>query len=237
MTRTARFLLIIVIILGVATAIYWFKPDLLSSLSALNPFIGKEDAVPMIANMTPTQTVQDNAAVATAIPGTVPGTDSTVNQSDIPGNGNNNNQDAKEEVLGPFEKEIQQRHESYKSKIYTYEPYQPPVLRNPFQQIVRSVYIEEEEEERMISALATEEAVRRFVQPELPPDTKFTGLISSGEEKLAILEIDNETYIVKEGDIILDKFFIKSIQEEKVIIEINGFEIPLKLGGGEATDD
>jgi hypothetical protein len=102
--------------------------------------------------------------------------------------------------------------------------------------MVSSVYLEEEEE-KIAGELDSEEDVRRFVQPELPPDTNFTGLISAGDERLAILKIDNETYIAKEGDIILEKYLVKSIQDEKVIIDINGYEISLQLGGGEATND
>lgn len=240
MTRMARFLLIILIIIGLATAIFWFKPDLLSSLSAFNPFASKEEGIPVVANVAPVSPVRDTPAAATAIPSDESGGGSNVDPNENNNDNNNDSQEPREKELTPFEKEIQQRLESYQTKVYTYEPYQPLVFRNPFQRIVNSVYVEEEEgeeEKEMVSKLTTEEDIRRFVQPELPPDSKFTGLISSGEEKLAILEIDNETYIVKEGDILLDKFLVKSIQEEKVIIEINGFEIPLKLGGGEATDD
>jgi Tfp pilus assembly protein PilP len=129
-----------------------------------------------------------------------------------------------------------QRHESYQTKVYTYEPYEVPVSRNPFQRIVNSVYLEDEEKE-IAEELGSEEAVRRFVQPELPPNSRFTGLISSGDNKLAILEIDDETYIVKENDIILDRYLVKSIMDEKVIIDINGYEISLQLGGGGATND
>jgi len=214
LTKTIRILLIILIILGIVTTVYWLKPDIFSSL---NPFDGEdEDTMTSTANL-PSQTSQS-----------VTGTGSTAN------NGNEQSEETQEE-LSPFEKEIRQRHESYQTKVYTYEPYVPPVMRNPFQRIVSSVYLEDEEE-AIAGALNTEEDVRRFVQPELPPASKFTGLISSGDAKLAILEIDDETYIVKEGDLILDKFLIKSIQEEKVIIDINGYGISLQLGGGEAPN-
>ncbi|MDY0382884.1 MAG: hypothetical protein RBS20_04005, partial [Atribacterota bacterium] len=121
-----------------------------------------------------------------------------------------------EEELTPFEKEIKQRHESYETRIYTYKPYEPPVLRNPFQRIVSSVYVEEGEEERLAKELSSAEDIRRFVTPELPAGTKFTGLISSGDTKLAIIEMDEETYIAKEGDLIDDKYLIKSIQDDRV---------------------
>jgi len=201
----------------------WFFPEVLSSLSELNPFGGGEDIV---------STPISNSNVA----------ETRTNTTKPPGNaattveGNDKEEEEIEEELSPFEEEIKQRHESYQTKVFTYEPYAPPVARNPFQRMVSSVYLEEEEE-RVADELDSEEAVRRFVQPELPPDSSFTGLISAGDERLAILKIDNETYIAKEGDIILDKYLVKSIQDEKVIIDINGYEISLQLGGGEATND
>ncbi len=216
MSRLNRILLVIVTILAIATAVLWFFPDVLSSLSALNPFGVVDEAVPMTAVVPTTEPA----------PTPVAEPDSTIND---------NNEELIEEELTLFEKEIRQRHESYQTKVYTYAPYQPPVLRNPFQRIVSTVYLEDEEE-KIAGELSTEEDVRRFVQPELPPGSKFTGLISAGEEKLAILEIDNETYIVKQGDLIMDRFLVKLIQDDKVVIDINGFEISLQLGGGEATN-
>jgi len=222
LSRLNRILLVIVIILALATAILWFFPDVLSSLSELNPFGGEDIASTTIDNSNVTETRSNNA--------TTPG--NAVDTIE----GNNREEEEIEDELSPFEKEIRQRHESYQTKVYTYEPYQPPVMRNPFQRMVSSVYLEEEEE-KIAGELDSEEDVRRFVQPELPPDTNFTGLISAGSERLAILKIDNETYIAKEGDIILEKYLVKSIQDEKVIININGYEISLQLGGGEATND
>ena len=218
MSRINRILLAIVIILAVVTAMLWFFPDVLSSLSALNPFSGREETL-LTTEIRPT---------TQPAPTPVTDPDSTIND--------NNYEELIEEELTPFEKEIKQRHESYQTKIYTYIPYEPPVLRNPFQRIISTVYVGDEEEERLARELSTEDAVRRFVQPELPPGSKFTGIISAGEDKLAILEIDNETYIVKQGDLIMDKYLIKLIQDDKLVIDINGFEISLQLGGGEATN-
>ncbi len=209
------------VLLALATAIVWFNPDILSTLSALNPFGGGEETAPVTAGNMTAQSLENRSNTPSSATGS--------------GNSDSNTKEEAVEELTPFEKEIRQRHESYQTKVYTYEPYEPPVMRNPFQRMVSSVYLEEEEE-KLAGELATEEDVRRFVQPELPPGSIFTGLISSGEEKLAILEIDNETYIVKESDLILDKFLIKSIQENKVIIDINGHEISLQLGGGEASN-
>jgi hypothetical protein len=216
LSKLNRILLVIAIILGAVTAVYWFKPDIITSLSALNPF-GGEQQVP-----------------TTAVSPSTPAPRTSTQDSDVSVSDAENARE--EEEMSPFEKEIRQRHESYQTKVYTYEPYEMPVVRNPFQRVVSSVYLEDEQAE-IDKELSSEEAVRRFVQPELPPNSKFTGLISAGENKLAILEIDNETYIVKENDIILDRYLIKSIMDEKVIIDINGFEISLNLGGGEATNE
>lgn len=226
MSRVNRILLIILILLAAATAVLWFQPDILSSLSALNPFSDRQ-TVPITAGSMTTQ------PPATSI-GSRTTSDVTVSVSD-PANDESNREESAEE-LSPFEKDIQQRLDSYQTKIYSYEPYEPPILRNPFKRIVSTVYVEDKEEEKIAQELSTVEAIRRFVQPELPPETKFTGIISAGETKLAIIEMDEETYIAKEGDLILDKFLIKSISDEKVIIDINGYEITLKLGGGEATN-
>ncbi len=200
--------------------------DILASLSALNPFGGGEETAPVDTNNMTAQSSQNRSDDQSAAP------DSSSSADDAP---EEDEEEEEEEELTPFEKEIRQRHESYQTKVYTYEPYEPAVNRNPFERMVSSVYLEDEEE-KVAEELATEEDVRQFVQPELPPGSKFTGLISSGEEKLAILVIDNETYIVKEDDLILDKYLVKLIQEEKVIIDINGHEISLQLGGGEASN-
>ncbi len=228
MSRLNRILLIIVIILAAVTALVWFRPDILSSfsLSTLNPFSGERTI--KVTTGTPTaQLAPSQRATTVSTPSSQSGTSVTTESS---------LSEKEEEVLTPFEKEIKQRHQSYQTKIYTYEPYEPSVMRNPFQRIVSTVYISEQEEQ-LAQELSTEEAIRRFVQPELPPGTKFTGIISSGEIKLAIIEMEDVTYIVKEGDVIQDKYFVKSIQDDKVIIAINNYEIALKLGGEEASND
>jgi len=235
LSKLTRILLIILVILAVATALLWFKPDLLSSLSALNPFGGERKVAitPTSTPGSPTAQVSPAGQTTTATP---PRADtSNVGTADTAGL-KEEEKEEKEEILSPFEKEIQQRYESYQTKIYTYEPYQPPVMRNPFQRVVSTVYVSEEEEQ-LAEELSSEEAIRRFVQPELPPGSKYTGMISSGDMKLAILEMEDETYIAKEGDLILDKYLIKHIQDDEVIIEINDYEIPLKLGGEEVTNE
>ena len=224
MSRLNKILLVLLIILAILTAIAWFFPDAFAQLTALNPF-GREGTTETSANLPSTQQGQTT-------PRAVNNTDSL----EIAEDGNESNEEEAVEELTSFEKEVKIRHESYQTKVFTYEPYEMPVARDPFQRMVSTVYLEDEEES-VAKELNSEEAVRRFVQPELPPDSKFTGLISAGDERLAILQIDNETYIVKQGDIIFDKFLVKSILDDKVVIDINGYEISLKLGGGEASDD
>ena len=56
MNKVNRVLLIIVIILAVLTAIYWFKPDIITSLSALNPFVSEE----MVSNSAVNQPIISN---------------------------------------------------------------------------------------------------------------------------------------------------------------------------------
>lgn len=227
MSKLNRVLLIIVVILASITALVWFKPDILSSLSlsTLNPF-SKEKSLPVTSSTT-TATLPSTERITT-----IPKTIATPNNTE-----ENSNLEEEKEELTPFEKEIKQRHESYQTKIYTYEPYEPPILRNPFQRVVSTVYVGDEKAEQLAKELETAEDIRRFVQPELPPGTNFTGLISSGDNILAIIEMDDETYIVKKGDLILDKYLVKSIQNDKVMIEINGYEISLKLGGEEDSND
>lgn len=246
MSRLNRILLVIVIILAAATALVWFKPDLLSSfslssLSSLNPFSREKKevvttdmgtgtgAVTGTAQLPVTEMTADIAPdTAADVPATVSMESPEPEEAEV---------EVIEEELTPFEKEIKQRHESYETRIYTYKPYEPPVLRNPFQRIVSSVYVEEGEEERLAKELSSAEDIRRFVTPELPAGTKFTGLISSGDTKLAIIEMDEETYIAKEGDLIDDKYLIKSIQDDRVIIDINGYDIAQKLGGEEDINE
>ena len=246
MSRLNRILLVIVIILAAATALVWFKPDLLSSfslssLSSLNPFnrekkevvttdMGTGTGVGTGTAQLPVTEITADIAPDTAadVPATVSMESPEPEEAEV---------EVIEEELTPFEKEIKQRHESYETRIYTYKPYEPPVLRNPFQRVVSTVYVGEGEEERLGMELSSAEDIRRFVTPELPAGTKFTGLISSGETKLAIIEMEDETYIAKEGDLIEDKYFIKSIKDDKVIFEINGYEVAQKLGGEEGIND
>lgn len=238
MSRLNRILLIIVIILAVATALVWLKPDLfssfsLTSLTSLNPF-NREKGTTAISD-----TAIAQKSTAEKISGTPVSVESSPN-TDIPP-AQEEPESAEEEVkeeeqLSAFEKEIKQRHQSYETKVYTYEAYKMPVRRNPFQRLVSSVYVGEEEK-TFTEEFSTAEDIYRFVFPELPPGTKYTGLISTGDIKLAIIEMEEDTYIAKEGDLIEDRYLVKSIQDNKIIVEVNGYDIVQKLGGEEDINE
>ena len=237
MSRLNRILLIIVIILAAAVALVWFKPDLLlsfslSSLSSLNPF-GRETKEVVTTDITTAQQPLSNRTATTAT-----GSDSPTLIAKESTEPVEEPVDKKDEELTPFEQEIKQRHESYQTKIYTYKPYEPPIARNPFQRIVSTVYVGEGEKGRLATELSSAEDIRRFVTPELPTGTKFTGLISSGETKLAIIEMEDDTFIAKEGEhLVEDKYLVKLIKDDRVIIEINGYEVTQKLGGEEDINE
>ncbi len=133
-----------------------------------------------------------------------------------------------------FENEMEKREKGYKNKIFVYEPYEPPSNRNPFQRVRASALlgepIEEEEE-------GEEAKVLKFPKPELPPGTKLTGIIDSKDQKIAIIEMGGETYIVNLYDIIPERYIIKEIKKDEVIIDFNGDLFPLKIGGEETLND
>ena len=74
-----------------------------------------------------------------------------------------------------FDIEIEQREGSYENKIFTYEPYESPSDRNPFQK-VRNFYSSGEiiNEEQIAQA---QEGPINFPTPGLPPGTLLTGKI------------------------------------------------------------
>ena len=207
-----KVLLAILIILMVAVAVYWFSPGLFNDLSpikTIQQFFSNSEPVAIEVN---NQSSQLN---------TLERENSTPEKTE---------EEVNEKT--PLEKEIEQRQQSYKTKVYTYEPYVPKVKRNPFSRVSKSPYLEEEDDIEM-----TEDQLTSFIKPELPPDTHYQGIISAGDNVLAVLEIEDETFIAKKNDIILDQYIIKSIFPDSIIIEINGTELELKLGGENATDE
>jgi len=123
-----------------------------------------------------------------------------------------------------FEVEMENRKLSYKDKIFVYEPYVPPSNRNPFQKVSTSYYLGETEEKQ-------EEGILNFPKPELPPDTKLTGIIGSKDKKVAMIVMEGETFIANLYDILLDRYIVKEINNDEVIIDYNGYFFPVKIGG------
>lgn len=132
-----------------------------------------------------------------------------------------------------FEIEMEKRKKGYDEKIFVYEPYEPPSNRNPFQKVSTSYFLEEtaekEEEEKEGSAL-------RFIKPVLPPGTKLTGIIGSKDNKVAIIEMNEETFIANLYDILLDRYIVKEIKNDEVIIDYNGYFFSVKIGGEDLSD-
>ena len=129
-----------------------------------------------------------------------------------------------------FEIEMEKRKQGYEEKIFVYEPYEPPSNRNPFQKVRTSYYLGETVEKE-------EEDVLRFPKPELPPGTKLTGIIGSEDNKVAIIVMGEETFIANLYDILLDRYIVKEIKNDEVIIDYNGYFFSVKIGGEGLSDE
>ena len=128
-----------------------------------------------------------------------------------------------------FDIEMEKRKLGYEEKIFVYEPYEPPSNRNPFQKVSTSYFLEETSEKE-------EEGVLRFPKPELPPGTKLTGIIGSEDNKVAIIVMNEETFIANLYDILLDRYIVKEIKKDEVIIDYNGYFFSVKIGGEDLSD-
>jgi len=134
-----------------------------------------------------------------------------------------------------FEIEMENRKKGYDEKIFVYEPYEPPSNRDPFLKISTAYFFDEtaenenEEEEE-------EGSVLRFQKPVLPPGTKLTGIIGSADNRVAIIEMNDETFIANLYDILLDRFIVKEIKEDEVIIDYKGYFFSVKIGGEDLAD-
>jgi len=130
-----------------------------------------------------------------------------------------------------FEIEMEKRKQGYEEKIFVYEPYEPPSNRDPFQKVSTSYFLEEtaEQEEEEGSAL-------RFLKPVLPPGTKLTGIIGSKDNRVAIIVMNEETFIANLYDILLDRYIVKEIKNDEVIIDYNGYFFSVKIGGEDLSD-
>jgi len=133
-----------------------------------------------------------------------------------------------------FEIEMEKRKQGYEEKIFVYEPYEPPSNRNPFQKVSTSYFLDEttETEEEV-----KEGSVIRFPKPELPPGTKLTGIIGSKDSKVAIIEMNSEIFIANLYDILLDRYIVKEIKTDEVIIDYNGYFFSVKIGGEDLSDE
>ena len=132
-----------------------------------------------------------------------------------------------------FEIEMEKRKQGYDEKIFVYEPYEPPSNRNPFQKVSGAYFLEEtagKEEE------GEEGSVLRFQKPVLPPGTKLTGIIDSKDNKVAIIVMNEETFIANLYDILLDRYIVKEIKNDEIIIDYNGYFFSVKIGGEDLSD-
>lgn len=120
-----------------------------------------------------------------------------------------------------FEIEMEEREKGYKSKVFVYEPYKPPSNRNPFQKARVPAPV----------VAVKEVKVLNFPKPELPPGTKISGIIDSKDKRIAIIEMNGETYIANLYDIISEKYIVKEIKKDEVIIDFNGDLFSLKMEG------
>lgn len=130
-----------------------------------------------------------------------------------------------------FDIEMDKRKQGYEEKIFVYEPYEPPSNRNPFQKLSTSYFLEETAEKE-----EEEGGPLRFIKPELPPGTKLTGIIGSEDNKVAIILMNDETFIANLYDILLDRYIVKEIKKDEVIIDYNGYFFSVKIGGEDLSD-
>ncbi len=131
-----------------------------------------------------------------------------------------------------FEIEMENRKKGYDEKIFVYEPYEPPSNRNPFQKVSTSYFLEETEEKE-----EEEGSVLRFQKPVLPPGTKLTGIIGSKDNRVAIITMNEEIFIANLYDILLDRYIVKEIKNDEVIIDYNGYFFSVKIGGEDLSDE
>jgi len=131
-----------------------------------------------------------------------------------------------------FEIEMEKREQGYKNNIFVYEPYEPPSNRNPFQKVSTLTFAEE-----VVKEEGEEGKVLRFPKPELPPGTRLSGIIDSKDKRVAIIEMNEETYIANLYDIISERYIVKEIKKDEVIIDFNGYFFSLKIGGEDSSNE
>lgn len=131
-----------------------------------------------------------------------------------------------------FDIEMDKRKRGYEEKIFVYEPYEPPSNRNPFQKVSTSYFLGETEKQEE----GEEGSALRFIKPELPPGTKLTGIIGSEDNKVAIIVMNEETFIANLYDILLDRYIVKEIKKDEIIFDYNGYFFSVKIGGEDLSD-
>jgi len=144
-----------------------------------------------------------------------------------------------EKVKSKFDIEVEQREQGYEEKVFTYEPYIPPSNRNPFEK-VRNFYSSEliaEVEDKMNAGLDAMGNMIKTFRPELPPGTALTGIIDSQDKKVAIIKMEDEKYIANLYDILADRYIVKEIKKEEVVIDFDGYLFSLKIGGEDLSDE
>jgi len=144
-----------------------------------------------------------------------------------------------EEEKTDFEIEVEQREQGYEEKIFTYEPYEPQSNRNPFEK-VSNFYGPElitEIEPEKAGEQGIKQAITQLYRPQLPPGTVLTGIIDSPNKKIAIIEMNDEKYIANLYDILSDRYIVKEIKKNEVVIDIDGYLFSLKLGGEDLSDE
>ena len=138
-----------------------------------------------------------------------------------------------------FDIEVEQREQGYEEKIFTYEPYEPLSNRNPFEK-VSNFYSPEliaEIESETEGEQGIKKAITQLYKPQLPPGTSLTGIIDSPNKKIAIIEMNDEKYIANLYDILSDRYIVKEIKKNEVVIDIDGYLFSLKLGGEDLSDE
>jgi hypothetical protein len=202
----------------VVTALLWIFPNLSSSILSLIPFASDNTI-----RMADSNSIEDNNPLK-----------KTTSLEKNNSNNTTNNSEKIDRELSPFEKEIKQRHDSYQTKNYLYEPYQLEVKRNPFK-LASQYYgntkdnLEEEKiiEKPEISEYSTELEMhpKDFAKKEL----KLTGIVSLYDEFVAIIKIQEEYFVVNKNELILGTYFITEINEKNVTIKFENDELVLKL--------
>ena len=217
-SKTNKTLFVLLIILVIAVVIYWGYPL----------FFTDKSAKP-VTTTTTTTTIGTTTGARTTTP------PSSMTTADVaPEMTSSSTTEIREKT--PFEVELEKRRQAYENRLFTYEPYEPPSSRDPFQKVSRASYFLAAEE--TAEGEESEEGnILRFPEPELPPGTKLTGIITSNDKKIAMIKMNEETFIARLYDILLDRYIVKEIKKDEVVLELNDYEFSLKMGGEETSNE